>query len=847
MSKSGLLCAALISASAFADATAPVAITRVPAEFPADAGVASGTVVLRIVVGVDGAPREPEVLESAGPAFDEAAIRAVLLWRFQPALRDGRPVESRIRVPFELASPGPDAGVALDTGAPATELDAGSPEPAPIAIAALAVDAGVEKVLEVTVLGRARPPRIGAAEYTLDATRFVSVPQPQGALGIIKLAPSILLTNEGGEGHAEQIFLRGFDAREAQDLELSVDGVPVNEAGNLHGNGYADTHFIIPEVVESVRLLEGPFDPRQGNFAVAGSADFHLGLADPGVQLKLGYGSFDSKRLFAAWRPNGFSTGTFAAVELYDTAGYGQNRDGRRASAIAQYEGGSSALLYRITAQAYLASFHTAGVLRDDDYESGRVGFYDSYDVTLNSALRQGETASRYSIAGSLETHSNRFTLSNQLFAIYRPLRLIEDFTGYLLDTVEPQQTVHPQRGDLIDDNLSEVTLGARGFARTSATFLGRAQELEVGYFARHDIVSSLQQRVEIATGHPYHTDVDLQSDLDDLGVYADVNFRPLTWLALRGGVRGDLFLYRVNNLCAVQSVEHPSSSNPPGDASCLTQQNFGAYRDPNQTVTASTAALMPRATLIAGPWAGVQLSASAGTGVRSIDPVYVTQDEQAPFARILAFEVGAQLDRHFAWFDLRASTSVFDTKVDKDLIFSQTAGRATLAGPTTRLGWAGVMRVAARYLNLNVNASWVHATFDDTGLLIPYVPEVVLRGDAAAHYPVGWERLRLLGGLPEVLLGTGVTYVAPRPLPFDTRSDPIFTLDGNLQLGWPFARIGLAVTNLLNAQYRLGEYNFASDFHSQSEPTLVPVRMFTAGPPRALMLTLTLVYGGAR
>ena len=39
----------------------------------------------------------------------------------------------------------------------------------------------------------------------------------------------LLLTNEGGEGHAEQIFLRGFDAREGQDLELSVGGVPINE------------------------------------------------------------------------------------------------------------------------------------------------------------------------------------------------------------------------------------------------------------------------------------------------------------------------------------------------------------------------------------------------------------------------------------------------------------------------------------------------------------------------------------------------------------------------------------------------------------------------------------------
>ena len=84
------------------------------------------------------------------------------------------------------------------------------------------------------------------------------------------------------------------------------------------------------------------------------------------------------------------------------------------------------------------------------------------------------------------------------------------------------------------------------------------------------------------------------------------------------------------------------------------------------------------------------------------------------------------------------------------------------------------------------------------------------------------------------------------RPLPFGVRSDRIFTIDTNLEFGWPLLRIGLSVTNLLNTQYRLGEYNFASDFHSQSEPTLVPVRHFAAGAPRALLFTLTTNFGGS-
>ena len=55
-----------------------------------------------------------------------------------------------------------------------------------------------------------------------------------------------------------------------------------------------------------------------------------------------------------------------------------------------------------------------------------------------------------------------------------------------------------------------------------------------------------------------------------------------------------------------------------------------------------------------------------------------------------------------------------------------------------------------------------------------------------------------------------------------------------------------LAATNLFDSRYKLGEYNYASDFHSQAEPTLAPERSFTAGAPRLIMLTIGMTLGGA-
>ncbi len=80
------------------------------------------------------------------------------------------------------------------------------------------------------------------------------------------------------------MFLRGFNAEQGQDIEFTVNGVPINEVDNPDGHGYADTHFIIPELVRSLRVIEGPFDPHQGDFAVAGSADYELGVESRGIQ-----------------------------------------------------------------------------------------------------------------------------------------------------------------------------------------------------------------------------------------------------------------------------------------------------------------------------------------------------------------------------------------------------------------------------------------------------------------------------------------------------------------------------------------------------------------------------------
>ncbi|GAA5076762.1 energy transducer TonB [Lysobacter panacisoli] len=65
----------------------------------------TGVVELEILVGIDGRPLDVRIVRSSGHrVLDQAASRTVLKrWTFQPAMRDGQPVQALGRVPIEFS------------------------------------------------------------------------------------------------------------------------------------------------------------------------------------------------------------------------------------------------------------------------------------------------------------------------------------------------------------------------------------------------------------------------------------------------------------------------------------------------------------------------------------------------------------------------------------------------------------------------------------------------------------------------------------------------------------------------------------------------------------------------
>jgi protein TonB len=86
-------------------ANPPVLISRVMPMYPLQARARGlrGEVVLRAIVGSDGRVEKDIVIAQSSPMFDQPAVEALRLWRFEPGRdRDGNPVRVLLEVPIRF-------------------------------------------------------------------------------------------------------------------------------------------------------------------------------------------------------------------------------------------------------------------------------------------------------------------------------------------------------------------------------------------------------------------------------------------------------------------------------------------------------------------------------------------------------------------------------------------------------------------------------------------------------------------------------------------------------------------------------------------------------------------------
>ncbi|MBK6776611.1 MAG: TonB-dependent receptor plug domain-containing protein [Flavobacteriales bacterium] len=274
----------------------------------------------------------------------------------------------------------------------------------------------------------------------------------------MQLVPGLFVAQHAGGGKAEQIFFRGFDIDHGTDLQISVDGLPVNMVSHAHGQGYADLHFTIPETMDKLLVHKGPYDARFGDFATSGTVEFLTRNSIDRNEIKAEYGMFntvravglfnllDKKHLFGNRKENAY----IAAEYVFTDAYFQSKQDFGRFNIFGKYNGqiGERTLL-TLSASTFSAAWNASGQVPERAIASGRIDRFGAIDDN------EGGETSRTNAYSTLSTGlRNGGLIKNQLYFVKYDFNLYSNFTFFAADSVN---------GDMIAQTDDRTIMGYTG------------------------------------------------------------------------------------------------------------------------------------------------------------------------------------------------------------------------------------------------------------------------------------------------------------------------------------------------------------------------------------------------
>ncbi|MES2800805.1 MAG: TonB-dependent receptor plug domain-containing protein [Bacteroidota bacterium] len=274
---------------------------------------------------------------------------------------------------------------------------------------------------------------------------------------VLRTVPGLFIGQHAGGGKAEQIFLRGFDIDHGTDVNITVDGMPVNMVSHAHGQGYADLHFIIPEMIDRVDFNKGPYFAEKGNFTTAGFVEFKTKDYLDKNFVKIEGGQFDTYRAVTAINLlpiKGESRNQslfFAGEAYYSNNFFDSPQNFSRFNGTLKYHG-KLGRKNNLTASltGFTSTWLASGQIPERAIERGIIGFYGAIDNT------EGGSTSRYNANLELLTNlkkGGRF--SNQLFYSNYNFELYSNFTFFANDSVNGDQIRQKENRDIIGYNSS--------------------------------------------------------------------------------------------------------------------------------------------------------------------------------------------------------------------------------------------------------------------------------------------------------------------------------------------------------------------------------------------------------
>lgn len=615
---------------------------------------------------------------------------------------------------------------------------------------------------------------------------------------ILRLVPGLFIGQHAGGGKAEQIFLRGFDLDHGTDIRLTVDDMPVNMVSHAHGQGYADLHFVIPELVAGADFKKGPYHAEKGNFTTAGWVNFRTKNALDRSFVKLEGGQFDTFRGVAGidllgrkGRDNNQSA--YLASEYSFTNSYFDNpQNFNRLNIVGKYHGHITPNTHlTLTGSTFYSKWDHSGQIPDRAIELGLIGFFGSIDPS------EGGETSRTNFNGQFVTVTPRnHLIKNQFFYSNYNFELYSNFTFFLEDSLN---------GDQIRQKENRHLFGYNGSFSTQNDIRNTRWTTTLGVQYRHDLtknteLSHTQNRNEII-------DPLQLGNINELNaaVYADELIQVSDAFSINAGLRIDFFRNQYQDLLS----------------------------NPITTRRASAAVLLPKLNLYYTFNPRFQLYLNTGKGFHSNDTrVVVPQGGR----QILPPAYGSDLGFIFKPIPkLLINAAAWYLWLQQEFVYVGDAGVIEPSGKTQRQGIDLSVRYQLTkhlYADVDVSGTKPRALGALEGQnYLPLAPVFTTMGGLSLQDNSGFS-----GSLR-------YRYIGNRPANEDNSivAKGYFVTDMQVNYAKKAYNVGLSVQNLLNTRWK--ETQFATESRLKNEVTPVEEIHFTPGTPFFARLSLTVFF----
>ncbi len=285
-------------------------------------------------------------------------------------------------------------------------------------------------------------PQAGHYNFTNLSKIDLNLRPAKSSQELLRIVPGLFISQHAGGGKAEQLFLRGFDLDHGTDIQISVDGMPVNMVSHAHGQGYADMHFIIPELVKNMDYGLGPYYTSHGNLAVAGFVELKTLTNIQNNTVKVEVGQFNTKRGLAIINllkkdAKKASKNWYIAAEYISSDGpFESPQKFRRYNVFSKYSNtlGAKSLI-TIQGSTFSSRWNASGQIPERAVSSGEISRFGSIDD------KEGGQTDRTNFNLQIVTKWNEhISLSNQIYYSLYNFNLFSNFTFFLNDSINGDQ-----------------------------------------------------------------------------------------------------------------------------------------------------------------------------------------------------------------------------------------------------------------------------------------------------------------------------------------------------------------------------------------------------------------------